>query len=114
MNGIEGTMGAERAIQAILGRGHSQPPAGGALTSALQSVSRALASAGFVNITGQMRENLQVFLNDESVGVVAEEFIPESLTQLASWAADRLIVNPGEAQAAQAHVRPEAAVKLLT
>jgi hypothetical protein len=116
MNGIEGATGAERPVQAILGRGNSQPPAdgGGALTSALQAVSRALASAGFVNITGQMRENLQVFLNRSPIDAISEDLKLDFLKQLASWVASKMIENPNVGEQAQAHVQPQAAVSLLT
>lgn len=128
MNGVESATYVEGSLRAVLGRreprgdfGASEVakdtdviPEGGALAKARGAVRQAMASAGFVNIAGKILENFKASLECPARGMEVEDLTPGVLEELIAWVADRIAARSDQAIQAQAHVRPEAAIKLLT
>lgn len=128
MNGVESSTSAAGMVRAFLGRdgvfpasqvygiprGSADPLDVGALTSTREGVKQALASTGFVDLSGQLQENFEVYLSRRPVEMDIEDLKPGLLSDLAAWVASEIARNSKAALEAQANVQPAAAVKLLT
>lgn len=113
MNGVESTMGTGGSTHMMFGQRGSQS-ASGALAMSRQGIADALGSAGFVNITGQINENFETYLDRKPFEIELGDLKPGMLTDLESWVASILSSDdPDRALQMQARVEPERAVKLL-
>jgi len=124
MNGIEGISEAKPMMHGGLRRGDAQAgsragssddsPDAGALASARNRVSSVLGSSGFIDLVGGVLSNIRALLKHRPVTLELEDLKPGVLVEVGSWVASELAYHPDLAENAQARVRPEAAIKLLT
>jgi hypothetical protein len=112
MEGVEGVMSAE-GVHTISGQSGAQA-ASGALAVNRQQVAKALGSTGFVYVVGQLRQNFETYLDRKPFEIEVSDLKPGTLPELITWVADKLSADPDRAEQAQANVRPEMAMKLLT
>jgi len=113
MNGTAIAVSGEGTIRAILGQNKSSLTPH-VLALGRKEIGQALGSTGFVCFTGQHRENFLTYLHREPFEIRVGPLKPGVLEDLTSWVASEIAGNPDRAQQAQAHVRPEWAVRLLT
>jgi hypothetical protein len=137
VNGVESAINAGETLRAAFGPGDSEAavkakkaeeetdakkaekntdvsPEEGALAQARNTVRQAMGDCGFVNVAGKVLDNFKLFLKGPPVGQEVEQLSPSVLDELVAWVAGCIAAKADEATKAQAHVRPEAAVKLLT
>jgi len=128
MNGVESATNAEGTVRAVLGQADSERafgakeatrdadviPEEGALAKARGTVGQAMASSGFINIAGKILDNFKVLLEGPALGMEVEELKPGVLDELIAWVASQIAAQSDQATKAQAHIRSEAAIKLLT
>ena len=129
MNGVESATNVEGTVRAVLGR--REPgralgakreaardadviPEEGALAKARDAVRQAMARSGFISIAGEILENFKVLLEGPAHGMEVEDLKPGVLEELIAWVAAQIAAKADQATQAQAHVRSEAAIKLLT
>ncbi len=86
----------------------------GVLDEARTAVRQVVGSNGFIDVTGPAAGNFEVYLRHAPVDLNMEDLKPGLLKDLASWVASEIGSGSSGALAAQANVRPDAAVKLLT
>jgi len=128
MNGIESATNVEGTVRAVLGRrgpkrgfgarGTAKDtdviPEEGALAKARGAVRQVMASSGFISTAGKILENFKVLLEGPAHGMEVKDLKPGVLEELIAWVAAQIAAKADQATQAQAHVRSEAAIKLLT
>ncbi len=128
MHEVESFSSAMMSVQAIPGQA-LQPPVQdddggaeqslpsdgpGALDRARKQLTEALGGTGFVDIAGPQNQNFKTFLNRGPVDLQMDDLKPGTLVELMAWVTQKLALEPERATQAQARIRPEVAVKLLT
>jgi hypothetical protein len=130
MNEVESATNAGGTVHLVLGRSDSvedqsqlvepisdessDPLAQGPLSLVRSRIGDDLIRSGFINLTGKILDNFRVFLNGQPPMMDVQNLKPGILEQLNEWVAEALTANPDQAVAAQANVRSEDAVTLLT
>jgi len=123
MSGVESSTSAGM-VRAIWGCYGSRPTFGveqeyydplhrGALDLARTAVRQVLGNTGFVDVTGPATTNFKVYLTRSPVELSMEDLKPGLLNDIASWVASVLAGAPEQGLQVQAHVSPDAAMKLL-
>ncbi len=127
MNGVESTR-ITGMVYPVFGH-HGSPPGfrtydhepeslsafrAGPLISSRETVKQSLGGDGYVEITGRLHANFEVYLTRKPVEMAIEDLKPGLLCDIAAWVAGEISAAPEPALGAQAHVRPGMAVKLLT
>ena len=128
MNGVESATYVEGTVRAVLGRqgprhglgaGETAKdtaviPEEGAVAKARGAVRQAMASTGFISIAGKILENFKVLLEGPAHEMEVEDLRPGVLDELIAWVVEQIAAKSDQATQAQAHIRAEAAIKLLT
>jgi len=86
----------------------------GLLAAARQAMGQAYGGAGLAKTLEMSRDDLWTCLNYGPFEFEAEDLTPGALAQLTSWLTDTFSTSSDLVQQIQAHIRAEAAVKLLT
>jgi hypothetical protein len=117
MNGVESSTSTVRMVCAVSGRGDVRKFADSLrldpLASTRERVKQALGGDGYVEITGPLQENFEVYLTRRPVEMAIEDLKPGLLKDIAAWAASVIAGEPEQALQGQAFIQPRAAMKLL-
>jgi hypothetical protein len=112
---VAGLAGLQEALHADAIDGSSDDSDDkGALSAARSRLTQELGSAGFVDPAGGLLDNFRAVLGHHPVEMDIDDLRPGLLSELSEWVASVLEGTPEQAVDAQAHVRPQAAIKLLT
>jgi len=138
MDGVESATSAPGMVCAVLGGGRFAPTSGtfcgdratetrrshegeveslpeeGALASARGEIMQALNNCGFINVVGGFLDNFKMLLEGGQVHGDLDDLELAWRDDFAAWVAQRIADKADRSLKAQAHVRPEAALKLLT
>lgn len=129
MNGANGTTSVAGILYLPPGHNNSSPPSsvrpraereslnagvGGPLAASKRTLAESLSSAGFVDLAASLQENFAMCLKYQPVEVEIGDLKPGVLRDLVSWVKSTIAAQAQRSAQAQAHVSPEAAVKLLT
>ena len=118
MNGVENSTSLGSMVCAVFGRDAverlTNPSPLAPLAHTRERVNRAIGGDGYVEITGPLHENFEVYLNRRPVEMSIEDLRPGLLNDVAAWVTSVLAGEPEQALQGQAHIQPQAAVKLLT
>jgi len=79
-----------------------------------RTLAESLSSSGFVDLAASLQENFTMCLKYQPPSVEIGDLKPGALRDLVSWVKSKIAARAQRSVQAQAHVRPEAAVKLLT
>ena len=116
MNGVESCINRGEMAYPVFGRNGSPPLSdteGGVLASSRDAIAQFIGTDGYIEVTGLLLENFEVYLNRKPVEMAIEDLKPGLLSDLATWVASELADDPEGAAQAQARIRPQAAAKLL-
>jgi hypothetical protein len=128
MNGANGTTSVAGVLHLPLGRNNSPPPSGraradretvhagadGPLAAGRRILAESLSNSGFVNLAASLEENFTMCLMYQPATTEMGDLKPGALRDLVAWVKSKLAAQAQRSTQAQAHVSPEAAVKLLT
>jgi hypothetical protein len=127
MNGAQSVTGVAGALPLLPGHGHS-PSSGypqaqrgalhvradGPLTTAKKALAKSLRGSGFIDPTASLQENFATYLAYRAAEAERGDLQPGALQNLVSWIRNKVAAEAERSVQAQAHIRPEAAVRLLT
>jgi len=129
MNGANGTTSVAGLLYLPPGHNNSSPPSSararaerevlnagtdGPLAAGRRTLAESLTSSGFVDLAASLQENFAMYLKYHPPEVEVGDLKPGMLRDLVSWVKSRIAAQAQRSEQAQAHVSPEAAVKLLT
>jgi len=128
MNGANGTTSVAGVLDLPLGYSNSPPSSGrtraereslnagtdGPLTAVKKTLAESLTSSGFIDPAASLLENFAMYLKYRPAAEEMGDLKPGALRDLVSWVKSEIIADTEHSAQAQAHVSPEAAVKLLT
>ena len=92
----------------------SHAGADGPLTAGKKTLAESLSSSGFIDPAASLQENFAMCLKYQPPSVEIGDLKPGMLKDLVSWVKSKIAAQAQRSAQAQAHVSPEAAVKLLT
>jgi hypothetical protein len=128
MNGANGTTSVAGVLYLPPGYNKSPPSSGrtraereslnagvdGPLAAGRKTLAESLSRSGFVDLAASLQENFTMCLNYRPAEVEIGDLKPGALRDLVSWVKSEIAANAERSTQVQAHVSPEAAVKLLT